>query len=48
VVRRNASESVYATNSATFDGGGIYLVIVSGVEAEVGPLAPTITFVKLN
>jgi hypothetical protein len=48
VVRRNASESVYVTNTATFDGGGIYLAIVSGVEAEVGALAPTLTFVKLN
>lgn len=48
VIRRNNSESVYITNTGTFDGGGIYLALVSGVEAEVGLLAPTVTFIKLN
>ncbi|MBC8064394.1 MAG: DUF4397 domain-containing protein [Chlorobia bacterium] len=48
VARRNASESVYATETATFDGGGIYLAIVGGVENAVGIQVPQIEFIKLN
>ena len=36
VARRNGSESVYATETFTFDGGGIYLGIVGGIENAVG------------
>jgi hypothetical protein len=48
VARRNASESVYATNTGTFAAGGIYLAIVGGVEAASGAQAPVIQFIKIN
>ena len=48
VARRNDSESVYATNTGTFDPGGIYLVIVGGIEGAVGAQAPQLFFKKLN
>ncbi len=48
VARRSGSDSVYATKIATFDPGGIYLALVSGVEGEVGAQAPAIEFLKLN
>jgi hypothetical protein len=48
VARRNASESVYATNTGTFVAGGIYLAIVSGIEGGAGAQAPVIQFVKIN
>lgn len=48
VARRNGTESVYATQTSTFDGGGIYVGIVCGVEGEVGAKAPKIQFIKLN
>ena len=48
VARRSESESIYATNTGTFAPGGIYLVIVGGIEGEVGVQAPGIEFIKLN
>jgi hypothetical protein len=48
VARRNESESVYATNTGTFVPGGIYLVIVGGLEGAVGVQEPRIEFIKIN
>lgn len=48
VARRNNSESVYATETFTFAGGGIYLAIVGGIENATGAQAPQIEFIRLN
>lgn len=48
VARRNDSESVYATGTFTFSGGGIYLAIVGGIENATGVQEPQIKFVRLN
>lgn len=48
VARRNNSESVYATETFTFAGGGIYLAIVGGIENAGGVQTPQIEFIRLN
>lgn len=48
VARRTGTESVYATQTFTFDPSGVYVGIVSGIEGEVGASAPKIQFIKLN
>ncbi len=48
VARRNNSESVYATETFTFAGGGIYLAIVGGIENATGTQTPQIKFLRLN
>ena len=48
VARRTGTESVYATQTFTFDAGGIYLAIVGGIEGGSAPLDPKITFIKIN
>jgi hypothetical protein len=47
--RRTDTENVYAADpSTTFDAGGIYLAIVTGVEGAGGVQAPQIKYIKLN
>src|SRR5579862_5831437 len=47
--RRASTENVLASDaSTTFDQGGIYLAIVSGVENAVGVEAPQVKYIKLN
>jgi hypothetical protein len=47
--RRTETENVYAADpSFTFDGGGIYLAIVTGVEGAVGIQAPQVKYIKIN
>jgi hypothetical protein len=47
--RRAGTENVYASDPGkTFDAGGIYLALVTGVENGVGNQAPQIKYIKLN
>lgn len=47
--RRAGTENVYASDpSTTFDAGGIYLALVTGVEGQVGVEVPQIKYIKLN
>ena len=47
--RRAGTENVLASDpGTTFDAGGIYLVLVSGIEGGAGPQAPTVKYIKLN
>lgn len=47
--RRAGTENVLAEDtSTTFDQGGIYLTLVSGVEGAVGTSAPQVKYIKLN
>jgi hypothetical protein len=47
--RRTETENVYAADpSFTFDAGGIYLAIVTGVEGAVGIQAPQVKYIKIN
>ncbi len=47
--RRAGTENVLASDpGTTFDAGGIYLTLVTGVEAQVGVEAPQIKYIKLN
>ncbi|HTQ12015.1 MAG TPA: hypothetical protein VMI31_18275 [Fimbriimonadaceae bacterium] len=42
-------ENVLASDpGTTFDAGGIYLALVSGVEGQSGAEAPKVTYIKLN
>lgn len=47
-VRRAGTENVYASSTDTFDPGGIYLALATGVEGAAGAQAPSIVYVKLN
>jgi hypothetical protein len=47
--RRAETENVIASEPTfTFDEGGIYLALVTGVESGVGAQAPQIKYIKLN
>lgn len=47
--RRAGTENVLAEDTShTFDSGGIYLALVTGVEGQVGAQAPQIVYIKLN
>lgn len=46
--RRAGTENVYASATTTFDSGGIYLVLITGIEGGAGSLAPQINYIKLN
>lgn len=48
LVRRQGSEFEYATATQTLTAGGIYLVLVTGVEDGTGDAVPAIRFYKLN
>ncbi len=47
-VRRAGTEQVYVSSTPTLDAGGVYMVVVSGIEGASGVQAPTITYMKLN
>ncbi len=46
--RRNGTEQVYATSTPTLDAGGVYLVLVSGIDGAASPQDPQINYFKLN
>ncbi len=46
--RRASTENVYASATQTFDAGGIYLALITGIEGGTGAQAPSIQFIKLN
>lgn len=47
--RRATTENVVASDAShTFDAGGIYLVLITGVENGVGVEAPQVKYIKLN
>jgi hypothetical protein len=46
--RRAGTENVYATATQALDAGGIYIVLFTGIEGQVGTQAPQLVFVKLN
>lgn len=46
--RRAGTENVYASSTFTFDAGGIYLALITGIEGQPGALAPQIQYIKLN
>lgn len=47
-VRRSGTEQVYVSSTPTLDAGGIYFVLITGVEGGAGPQAPSVTYLKLN
>lgn len=47
-VRQNGTENVFVTSTPTLAAGGVYLVVVSGVEGAAAPQDPKITYIKLN
>ncbi|HVT14482.1 MAG TPA: DUF4397 domain-containing protein [Fimbriimonadaceae bacterium] len=47
--RRAGTENVLAEDpSTTFDSGGIYLALVTGVEGQTGTEVPQVKYIKLN
>lgn len=48
VAQQSGTEGVFATSTPTLDAGGVYLVIVTGVEGASGVQQPQIAYFKLN
>lgn len=47
-VRRSGTEQVYIETTPNLDAGGIYFVLITGIEGGSGAQAPSIDYLKLN